>query len=453
MKNIKAGSIQELLPIAIPIVFSQAVDMAMIFCDRFFLAQLGKEELAATLSGGVLNYMVCTLLYGTLGQITSLVAQYRSANEMEKGIKTIHQALLLCLFLTPIFYLVGIFFAPTLLSLFNHEQRLLDRELTYFNILSLTVITTSFRIIFANFYIGIGKTKIVSLASFVGVIINIPLTYVLVFGELGFPKLGIAGAALGTVISSLIPIIILLINFYSRYMRVNYQTSISFRFDFELLSRLVRYGFPSGFEMLVNVSGFFFFTMTLYSYSGVVAAATTIVLNWDMVCFIPMLGISQAVGGQVGKYLGEKRKDLALSSAWSALQLGWIYSISITFVYFTLNEFLVTVFDIPEVESKKELLYYGTTLLKISCLYFFFDVNYSILGGILKGSGDTVWPMLTSNTIMWTMATLVYTFKSKLQMTPIQAWFCLTAMVTALGIIYMIRFLRKKWLNRLMIEN
>ena len=453
MKNIKAGSIQELLPIAIPIVISGAVDMAMIFCDRFFLAQLGKEELAATLSGGVLNYMVCTLLYGTLGQITSLVAQYRSANEMEKGIKTVHQGLLLCFFLTPLLYILGIFLAPTLLGLFNHEALLLNRELTYFNILSLTVITTSFRIIFANFYIGIGKTKIVSIASLAGVIINIPLTYSFVFGEYGFPKLGIAGAALGTVISSLIPILILLINFYSRYMRVNYLTGLSFRFDFDLFSRLIRYGFPSGLEMLVNVSGFFFFTMTLYSYSGVVAAATTIVLNWDMVCFIPMLGISQAVGGQVGKYLGEKRKDLALSSAWSALQLGWIYSLSITFVYFTFNEFLVTVFDIPEVESKKELLYYGTTLLKISCLYFFFDVNYQILGGILKGSGDTVWPMVTSNIIMWITAISVYTFKSKFQISPIGAWFCLTGMVSTLGIFYMIRFLRKKWLDRLMIEN
>lgn len=445
--------ISELLPIAVPIFLSQAIDVVMIFCDRYFLSRLGKEDLAATLSGGILLFLFSTLISGTLGQITSLVGQYMGAGERENAVRTVHQGFLLSITLGTILAVLTGQLAPVIFGLFGHETLLLGKEVEYFSILSYSIVFLSLRTSFAGFFIGVERTKVVTLATFSAVFVNIPLTYVLVFGKLGFPNLGISGAAIGTVVSGIFPILILAAKFYSKEFRNKYDTDISIRLHLPLLKKLLRYGLPSGIETTANVSGFMFFTMVMYSYSSDVAAATTIVLNWDMVCFIPLLGISQAVSGQVGKYLGEGKKDFALRSAYSALTLGWVYSFLITILYFTQNRILVEMFSPGEqVQTFETVIYFATRMLQISCLYFLFDSTYNILGGILKGSGDTVWPMLVSNILMWSCAIGVYTVKNIIGLGPLTSWWVLTAMVLTLGILYWIRFRRGRWLSRLMIR-
>lgn len=446
--------IRELFPIAVPIFLSQAIDVLMIFCDRYFLSQLGKEDLAATLSGGILLFLFSTLILGTLGQITSLVGQYKGAGEMQNGVRTVHQGMLLSLTVGICLVFLSQSFAPKIFTFFGHELGLLEKETEYYSVLAYSIVLVSLRTSFSSFFIGVERTKIVTLASFSAVVLNIPLTYVLVFGKFGFPKLGIEGAALGTVISGLLPIVILGTKFYSKEFQNKFQTNLMPKYNGEILKKLLRYGLPSGIETTANVAGFMFFTMVMYSYSGDVAAATTIVLNWDMVCFVPLLGIGQAVSGQVGKYLGEGKKDFALRSAYSALTLGWVYSILITFIYFTQNYQLVILFS-PEGNSVsfEMVVFYATRMLQISCLYFLFDSTYNILGGILKGSGDTVWPMFVSNAMMWTCASLVYIVKNHFGLGPFTSWWVLTGMVFGLGVLYLVRFLKGNWLERLMIRS
>lgn len=448
----RPGSIRELLPLAVPIFFSQAIDMAMIFCDRFFLAQLGKEQLAATLTGGILTFLFSTLMIGTFGQIAPLVGQYRGAGRGIQSVRVVHQGLLLCVIFPPLILAAANILSAELFAFFGHEAALAETELTYFRILSLTVITTSVRTVLANFFIGIGSSMVVTLASLSAVVLNVPLAYGLIFGAWGLPELGMKGAAIGTVIASCLPILILTAAFLSRSVRREYATTSRIQLDTEILRKLIRYGLPSGLEMLVNVAGFLFFTMSMFSYSADVAAATTIVLNWDMVCFVPLLGLSQAVGSLVGKYLGAHDRESALRAAWSSLKVGWIHAGLIVFFYLAFTETLVGLFAPDQGIDYGETAAIASTMLRISCAYFFFDATYAILGGILKGAGDTVWTMIVSNTLMWSAATTVFLTKKSMGLSPIGAWWILTGLVFCLGSAYGYRFLRKGWLQRSMIE-
>lgn len=451
MKQIKPGSVGELLPLALPIFLSQAVDVSMIFCDRFFLASLGRESLAATLTGGILTYLMSTLLIGTMGQITPLVAQYRGAGQTERCAQVVHQGLIVAAIGAPLLLALSLAAGPMLFSFFGHENVLANEETRYFRILSLTVIATSVRQVFASFFVAVGRSLIVTIATVSAVLANLPLAYGLIFGKWGFPRLGIEGAAIATVTAGIVPVVILIAAFLSPSMRRDYKTDSRPGIDFDLLKRLLRYGLPAGLEMTMNVAAFFFFTMVMYSFSPDVAAATTIVLNWDMVSFLPLLGISQAVGGLVGRYLGAGDKSNAMRSAWSSLKLGWGYAGIITLVYFTFTEFLVGIFA-PEALNFTGVVPYAVLMLKISCVYFFFDATYAVLGGILKGAGDTLWTMTVSNSLAWTTAFVVYQSKERLGLTPIGAWIALTILVFVLGSLYSVRFLRRRWMNRLMIE-
>lgn len=446
------GSIRELTPIMFPVVLSQAIDVLMVFCDRLFLAQVGKEQLAATLSGGILTFMITTLVTGTLGQINPLVAQYRGAGRQRHCTQVVHQGLIFAVVFTPVIFLTAQVAAPKLFGFFNHGGVLLASELDYFRILSLTIFAVSVRQVFANFFIGIGETGIVTAAAFSAVILNIPLAYALTFGAWGFPRLEIRGAAWATVLSGFLPVVILVWRFFSVRLRREYETLGHIILQKEILLKLIRYGMPAGVETFVNVGGFTFFTMVLYSYSADVAAATTIVLNWDMVSFLPLTGISQAASSLVGRYLGAGKKKLALRSAWSGLKLGWIYAAMITILYFSATTFLVHLFaraDKPQDFLGVESV--ATVMLKISCLYFFFDATYAVLGGILRGAGDTVWAMFVTNATMWSGAAATYLLKERLALTAVGAWIILTIMVFLLGIIFFYRFQRKKWLHRMMI--
>lgn len=447
------GSIRELAPVTLPIVISQAIDVLMIFCDRLFLSQIGKEQLAATLSGGILTFMITTLVTGTLGQINPLVAQYLGANRKEECTRVVHQGFIFSLVFAPAIFFIAQLGAPKLFAFFNHGGVLLTSELDYFKILSLTIFTTTVRQVFANFFIGIGRTAMVSWATFSAVALNLPLAYALTFGAWGFPRLEISGAAWATVISGFLPIVILAVKFFSADLRREFQTANRFRFNGEILTQLFRYGMPAGLEMFVNVGGFTFFTMVMYSYSADIAAATTIVLNWDMVSFLPLLGVSQGASSLVGRYLGARKKKLALRSALSGLKAGWMYAAIITTLYFTATQTLIRIFSADgESANFAGVMSAGTVMLQISCLYFFFDATYSVLGGILKGAGDTLWTMLVSNTAMWTTAIVVFQFKGRWGLTAFGAWWILTGMIFFLGTLFFFRFLGRKWLNRLMIE-
>lgn len=448
------GSIRELMPVTLPIVISQAIDVLMIFCDRLFLSQIGKEQLAATLSGGILTFMITTLITGTLGQINPLVAQYLGAGRKADCTRTAHQGFIFSLVFAPAVYFVAQIAAPRLFGFFNHGGVLLASELDYFRILSLTIFTTTIRQVFANFFIGIGCTTMVTWATFSAVALNLPLAYALTFGAWGLPRLEIRGAAWATVISGFLPILILAAKFVSHSLQREFSTALRFSAHGEIFTQLLRYGMPAGLEMFVNVGGFTFFTMVMYSYNADIAAATTIVLNWDMVSFLPLLGVSQGASSLVGKYLGARKKKLALRSAWSGLKAGWIYAAIITTLYFTATKTLIHLFapaskisDFTAVEAA------ATLMLKISCLYFFLDATYSVLGGILKGAGDTLWTMLVSNSAMWTTAIAVYLLKDKIGLTAFGSWWLLTAMVFSLGLLFFARFIGAKWLNRLMISD
>lgn len=446
------GTLRELIPVALPIVLSQAMDVLMVFCDRWLLSQVGKEPMAATLSGGILTFMMTTLITGTLGQINPLVSQYRGAGRETLATRVVHQGWFFSILFAPLLYFSAQSTAPTLFRSFSHAGPLLENELVYFEILSLTVFTSALRQVFANFFIGIGKSLMVTAASFSAVAVNLPLAYGLTFGSWGLPRLEIRGAAYATVMASILPVLILGVRFFARDIEAKYKTRCIPRYDSRVLYQLVRFGLPAGLETFVNVGGFSFFTMVMYSYSPDVAAATTIVLNWDMVSFLPLLGISQGASSLVGKYLGARRRKLALRSAWSGLWAGWTYSACITTLYLSATTALIVIFSPADRHGDfSGVLQAATVMLRISCLYFLFDATYSVLGGILKGAGDTVWTMVVSNSLMWSTATAVYFFKDKYGLTPTGAWICLTIMVFSLGCLFFWRFRQGKWLNRLMI--
>ena len=148
------------------------------------------------------------------------------------------------------------------------------------------------KICIASYFSGIGRTKVVMIADVLGMMMNIPLSYVLIFGKLGFPTLGIAGAALGTFISSAFALLLFTLFYLQRENREKYQVLSSFKLDKPILQRYVRLGFPSGLELFLNIAAFNLFLLMFQSYGVAEGASAAIVFNWDILSFVGPSNIS-----------------------------------------------------------------------------------------------------------------------------------------------------------------
>ena len=151
-----------------------------------------------------------------------------------------------------------------------------------------------------------------------GLVFNVPLCYVMVFGKLGLPALGIIGAGVSTIIASALACLLFILFYMERENRVKFFVMNSFHVDWGVLRRFWRLGFPSGLELFLNVAAFNVFLLMFQGYGVVEGASAAIVFNWDLLSFVPMIGLNIGVISLIGRFVGANdmaRTDEVMSAA------------------------------------------------------------------------------------------------------------------------------------------
>ena len=303
------SDLRELLDISIPMVVSQGSFALMVFADRLFLSMIEPVYMAAAMGGGVASFFSIALFIGVMAYANALVAQYQGSGELHKCPRVVSQGCILALLCLPVIAAIA-FFVDKLFAAMGHEPHQVALEQAYYRILMLGAMFNLGKACIGSYFSGIGRTRVVMIADLLGgVLLNIPLSYVLIFGKLGLPELGIQGAAWGTVIATLFSLLIFLGFYLSPRNRRKYRVLESFRFDAGIMRRYVRLGFPSGLEMFMNVATFNLFLLLFQSFGVTYGAAAAIVFNWDMVSFIPIIGLNIGVISLIGRYVGAQRHE------------------------------------------------------------------------------------------------------------------------------------------------
>ena len=443
--QVKKSTLQELMVIAFPMLISQGAFAVMIFTDRFFMSMLSPTHMAAALGGGVTTFFCMSLFIGILTYANALVAQYFGAGQRDKCSKVLTQSFLLCSVFIPSLWLIG-YFVADIFGMMGHaaEQEALER--TYFSILIWGAGISLCKASVASFFAGIGQTRKVMVADTLGVAINIPLSYVLIFGELGLPEMGIKGAATGTIISNLFSLCLYVYFYFEPKHRKEFQVSKSFGFDRGIMTRYIRLGFPSGLEMFLNVASFNLFILMFQSYGVAEAASAAIVLNWDILSFIPMLGLNIAVISLVGRSIGagniEKVKDVVASG----FMLGIVYSGLLGIIFLVFHEPLVEAF-IESRELQPEIFELSVFMMLGLASYVMADAILLIAGGVLRGAGDTRWLMIASVSLHWLMLCMQVVVIKVLDLGPRVSWMVFVAMVFVIAGVYLVRLRGQKWLK------
>ena len=442
--EISAGTmLRRLVAIALPMVVSQASETVMLFVDRLFLSRVSQLHLAAAMSGGLTSFAVASIFIGTAAYVNAIVAQYYGAGQHRMCARATAQAVYFALAAAPVLAILSIF-VPSFFELMRHDPGQVPLESIYARWLMAGGGLLLVRHALTGFFLGTGRTRVVMIATIAGMIVNVPLNYLLIFGAFGFPELGMAGAAIGTLGGSLTSLAVLLGSYLSRTANHGYSTRSSWRLDRTILSRLLRFGSPAGIEMFLNVFAFNLFVQLMHGYGASVAAAVTIAFNWDIVAFIPMLGAGAATTAVVGQYVGADSVRDARRATIMALRLAWTYSGTMMLLFFVGAGPLVYVFSagFPDATAVAPL---ARTLLRLVGFYTVADATQLILAGALRGAGDTRWVMRMNVILHWAFAGIAVLLIQVLEAAPIAVWICFIGFVLSMSVAMFLRFRSGRW--------
>ncbi len=444
-KSLLPGGLREMVAIALPMVVSHGCETVLVFTDRLFLSRLGPVQMSAAMGGGLTSFMMMTFFLGLLGYATALTAQYLGAGRREQCARVVAQALLIAVIAYPLILagrpLVHEIFAATGIA----AEQLVPQTI-YFDILLGGTILALLRTCFSSFFSGIGHTRVVMLAAITAMLVNIPANYILIFGKFGAPALGIRGAAYGTIFSSLCALLVLLAIYFGRNVRRQYGVVVALRFDGAVMGKLLRFGYPAGLEMFLNLVAFTAIILIFHSHGLTTATAITIVFNWDMVSFVPLLGLQIGVISLVGRYMGAGRADIAERAAYSGLKMGWIYSSFILLLFVLLPQQLVGLFQpaTPEpVFTAAAPL--AVSMLRLAAMYVLADAVVVVFSGTLRGAGDTFWAMCVSVGMHWLLVPVLVLLLKVLNLSPLTAWLALILFFLTFSGIFYLRFRSGKW--------
>ena len=455
LRNFNKRTTIELLRLALPMVVSQGTFAVMIFTDRYFMSQIDPAHMAAALGGGVASFFSFCFFIGLFSYANALAAQYLGAGEPEKCPKVVTQGMILTVMSAPFLTLITFLVAGIFESM-GHEPAQVELERTYYLILMSGVLVTLAKTCIASYFAGIGRTHVVMICDVFGLLVNVPLCYVMVFGKLGFPALGIVGAGVSTVVASILALILYVAFYFRKEHRETFGVQRSFSLDVKILRRFWRLGFPSGLELFLNVAAFNLFLLMFQSYGVAEGAAAAIVFNWDILSFVPMIGLHVGVISLIGRFVGARDMTRVNEVMTAAFAVALSYSAVLAVVYITHRYPLVEVFAPPSGDFTAIRELSAFMMIGLSS-YVMADAVILVCGGILRGAGDTRWLMVASVSLHWAMLVAQFFIIRVFELSPRVSWIVLVALVFAIALVYALRLTSGRWrdpeaLERVMAE-
>ena len=383
------------LKLAFPVMIGMLGHTFVQFIDNIMVGQLGTAELAAISLGNSFVFIAMSIGIGFSSAITPLVAEADGAKKEDDVSRIFEHSFLICLILGIVLFL-SVFLNRNLLYSMNQPIEVVELASPYLFWVSMSLITIVTFQSFRQFADGLSFTRAAMYSTLVGNAINVILNFFLIFGFWIFPKLGVEGAAIGTLISRIcmLTFIIFYLKLHkklSKYIKKFFPSKV----EIKRVKKILYLGLPSALHSLFEVA-FFVSAVWMSGFIGKNSqAANQIALNLSSMTYMVALGVGVAamirVGNQRGMMNFKKLREVALST----LLLIIIIDIFFCFIFLTFNDSLPLLYldssDPSGFNDVSEVLKIASNLLIVAGVFQLFDGIYTSLGmvgiwiGLLSG--------------------------------------------------------------------
>jgi putative MATE family efflux protein len=332
---------------------------------------------------------------GLFAGLRAMVARYVGAGDYETANQAAKQAIVVSAIFSVITAMIGIFFSKQILGIFGLNSDVVEQGAAYLRIQFLGMVAMVFVMMSSSTMQASGDTMTPMKISLVYRVIHVVICPFLVFGWWIFPRMGVSGAALTTVISqSLGGVIGLWILFSGRTrVRLNFR---GFRFDSNIVWRIVKIGLPASINSMERSVVGLVMMWFIAPFGTLAVAAHTIMTRIEMVVLMPGIGFGQAAGVLAGQNMGANQPEAAEKSGWLGAGLVEAFMVVSAGAIFLWSPNIVHLFN-----SEAGVVEIGSTFMMIAAVGYFFMGFAAVLSESLNGVGDTVTPMAAGLITMW----------------------------------------------------
>ncbi len=435
---------RKLVRIATPIAIQGIVSATLMMVDNIMVGFLGETELAAVGVGSQLFMVHYLVMFGILSGSATFMAQFYGTRDMGNIRKVIGFDVTLLAALGAVCFLLVNCFTEGILSLYTEDPAVKALAMQYVRINSLSFLLVAFSSPFEMAFKATQQVKIPMAVSAVIFFTNITINYILIFGKLGFPKMGVAGAAIGTLSSRIIEV---LMNSYFAFRERNQfhgDVMSYFGWDRELIRRIIRNATPTtlneffwSFGQTMYVAAFSRISTTAYA---AYQAANSIFNIFNFAAF----SIGDAALILVGEKLGEGDMDHTWKLSKHIIKACIVTGIIIGTITVLLSGALSNIFNLTDagrMYTKYILIVFGATMT--ADLF-----NGLQIAGILRAGGDTKFAMLSESMCVWFIAVPLAFVASLVWHLPVHLALLVTRTEMLIrAAILAKRYMSKKWMN------
>lgn len=311
---------KEIWSIALPIMLGNMAQTIINFTDTAFLGHLGVIALGASMLAGLFYFVFTTIATGFAIGIQIIIARrFGEGNYGRIGIIFEHGSLFV-LILGSILFSILYFFSDHLLYLLIDSQNIYDASIEYIKYRRFGIIFVCFNFLYRALYIGISNTKVITYSTIIMAIVNIFLDYCLIFGNFGFPEMGIGGAALASFCAEVSAFVFFTIYSYITLTKKNYGMFKVHKLESELMGRILRVATPTMIQKLFSFSVWFIFFILIEKMGETATGISSIVRSVYMILITPCFAFATTTNTVVSRIIGEGHSDQVFSTVFKILK-------------------------------------------------------------------------------------------------------------------------------------
>lgn len=451
----KKGFYYNLFKLGFPITIEHIVISSGTLLDNIMVGSLGTESVAAIGAIDKFLKIFWFIVFGISSAGSNFISQF-SVKDEKNYLKNILGIMLFINFIVAaLFTIISVFFSNSIVSLLTNVEAVAKIAKQYLLIISAAYFLNIISISINYALRGIGHTKDTVYSSFLFVFLNFFLNYLLIYGNYGFPKLGVAGAALGTVLAKLFEcIFIILWIYYKKYEiagKVNEYLSFSKRLFNHVLKIATPYGFSSGFYSL----GLFVYQIIFGRLGLSSMAAYAITSIFDTLLMDMFHGLSGGTLILLGRDIGEKQNERGYSNAKRSLKAALFLALPIGFFVLIFANKIVYFYSnfassLTGNKLSNESLLTAISMIRILGFFLFLKIiNIVFLYGILESGGDSLALLAIENGSIWFIGIPLILILSSFNGSPHLIYLAIYTEEIAKFVLLLKRFRSKKWIRDL----
>ena len=435
------GMYTTFIKIAWPALVESVLIGIISFVDSLMVSGCGEEAIAAVGITGQPRLLFYVVLLSITTGVNSVVARRRGEGNREGANRTLMQTMPIVFCLAVIFFFIGLMIDEPLLRFAGAKDDTIGMAIPYYNITMFGMIFTSISLCINAAQRGCGKTNISMVTNIAANIVNVVFNALLINGYLGFPKLGVTGAAIATAMGNVTSAVIAILSLYRKdgYLRLNIRQMVGHKF--ETLPPVMKVFSGSALEQVFLRIGFFLFAKMVADLGTMEYATHQICMNVMNLSFTVGDGLGVASASLVGQHLGMKREDKSLVYGKVGQRIGLVLGVLLLVLFSLWGGGIVGWFsdDAQVIETGAELM----MVLAVVCP---FQISQVIFSGCLRGAGDTRYMAVVSMiSVAMIRPILTYVLIYTVGVGVIGAWVALFVDQVSRFSFAAVRFYSQKW--------